>query len=36
MYFLNHREGVVFLFAPLQCSVTQYRNCKRLRDFEEI
>jgi hypothetical protein len=32
--------GVVFyevsLFSPLQCTVTHYRNCKRLRESEEI
>jgi hypothetical protein len=38
---LNYREGdVVFyqfiLLSPLQCTVTHYRNCKRLREFEEI
>jgi hypothetical protein len=41
MDFLNHREGgvvfyQVFLLSPLQCTVTHYRNCKRLREFEEI
>jgi hypothetical protein len=41
--FLNHNEGgMVFyqvsLLSPLQCTVTQLycRNCKRLREFEEI
>ena len=39
MDFLNHREGGValyqfFLLSPLQCKVTHYRNCKRLREFE--
>ncbi len=41
MDFLNHREGgvvfsQVFLLSPLQCGVTNCRNCKRLREFEEI
>ena len=41
MDFLNHREGdmvfqQVFLFSPLQCTVTLCRNSKRLREFEEI
>jgi hypothetical protein len=39
MDFLNHTEGgVVFyqVFFPLQRTVTHYRNCKRLREFEEI
>ncbi len=40
MDFLNHREGGVvlyefFLLSPLQCTATHYRNCKRLRKFEE-
>jgi hypothetical protein len=40
MDFLNHREGgvvfyQVFLLSPLQCTVTNCRNCKRLREFEE-
>jgi hypothetical protein len=36
MDFLNHRKGgMVFLLSPLQCTVTHYRNCKRLREFEE-
>ena len=26
----------VFLLSPLQCTVTYSRNCKRLREFEEI
>ncbi len=26
----------VFLLSPLQCKVTELRNCKRLREFEEI
>jgi hypothetical protein len=39
--FLNHWEGgvvcyQVFLLSPLQCTVTHYKNCKRLREFEEI
>ncbi len=39
MDFLNHREGglvfyQVFFLSPLQCIVTHYRNCKRLREFE--
>jgi hypothetical protein len=42
MDFLSHREGgvvfyQVFLLSPLQYSETLYcRNCKRLREFEEI
>ncbi len=41
MDFLNHREGgmvfyQVFLFSPLQCTVTDSRNCERLRELEEI
>ncbi len=42
MDFLNQREGgvgfyQVFLLSPLECTVTfHYRNCKRLREFEEI
>jgi hypothetical protein len=41
MDFLNQREGgVVFyqviLLSPLQCTLTQCRNCKRLREFEEL
>jgi hypothetical protein len=43
MDFLNHKErGVffyqVFLLSPLQCTCTlmHCRNCKRLREFEEI
>jgi hypothetical protein len=41
MDFLNHREGGkvfyrVFLLSPLQCTVMNSRNCKRLREFEEI
>ncbi len=41
MDFLNNREGGVFfyqdfLLSPSQCAVTHYRNCKRLREFEEI
>jgi hypothetical protein len=40
MDFLNNREGGVFfyqdfLLSPSQCAVTHYRNCKRLREFEE-
>ncbi len=40
MDFLNHREGgkvfyQVFLLSPLQCTVTNCTNCKRLREFEE-
>jgi hypothetical protein len=39
--FLNHREGVVFLFqffplSPLQCRVMHYWNWKRLCEFEEV
>jgi hypothetical protein len=26
----------VFILSPLQCTVTNCRNCKRLREFEEI
>jgi hypothetical protein len=26
----------VFLLSPLQCTVTNCRNCKRLREYEEI
>ncbi len=38
---LNHREGgmvfyQVFHLSPLQCTVTHYRNCKRLHEVEEI
>jgi hypothetical protein len=41
MDFLNHRQGdVVFykvvLLSSLQCTVKHFRNCKRLREFEEI
>ncbi len=41
MDFLNHRKGgmvfyQVFLLSPLQCTVTEVKNCKRLREFEEI
>ena len=41
MDFLDQREGVVifyqvFLLLPLQCTVTNNRNFKRLREFEEI
>ncbi len=41
MNFLNHRErGMVFyevfLISPLQCTVTNSRKCKRLREFEEM
>jgi hypothetical protein len=41
MDFLNHREGgvvfyQVFLLSPIQCTVTQCRNVKRLREFQEI
>jgi hypothetical protein len=41
MDFLNYREGgvvfyQVFLPSPLQCKVTHCRNCKRLRECEEI
>ncbi len=41
MDFLNHRErGMVFykvfLLSPLQCTVTNCRTFKRLREFEEI
>jgi hypothetical protein len=37
---LNHLDSVVFnqvfLLSPLQCTATHCRNCKRLREFEEI
>jgi hypothetical protein len=41
MDFLNHREGdvvffQVFLLSLLKCTLTHLRNCKRLREFEEI
>ncbi len=41
MEFLKHREGgavfyQVFHLSPLQGTVTQRRNFKRLREFEEI
>jgi hypothetical protein len=41
MDFLNHREGgmvfyQVFLLSPSQCTVTHWKNCERLREFEEI
>ncbi len=41
MDFLNHRKGdtvfyQVFLLSPLQCIVTHWRNCQKLREFEEI
>jgi hypothetical protein len=41
MGFLNYRKGGVvlnkfFLLSPFQCKVTHYRNCKRLRESEEI
>jgi hypothetical protein len=41
MDFLNHWEGgevlyQLFLLSPLQCTVSLYRNCKRLREFENI
>ncbi len=41
MAFLNHRDGgvgfiQVFLLSPLLCTVTHYRKCMRLREFEEI
>jgi hypothetical protein len=41
MGFLNHRQrgcGFMqfFLLSPLQCKVRHYRNCERLREFEEI
>ena len=40
MDFFDHRDGGVvlykfFLLSPLQCTATHYRNCKRLREFEE-
>ncbi len=41
MDFLNQSEGgvvfyQVFLLSPLQCTLTHCRNCKWLREFEEI
>ncbi len=41
MNLLNHREGgvvfhQVFLLSPLQCTVLNCRNCKGLRELEEI
>jgi hypothetical protein len=41
MDFLNHRKrGMVFyevfLLSPLQCTVTNSRKCKRVREFEEM
>jgi hypothetical protein len=41
MDFLNHREGgmvfyQVFLLSHLQCTITNCRNGKRLRESEEI
>ncbi len=41
MDFLNHRVGgmvfyQVFLFFPLMYTVPDDRNCKRLREFDEI
>jgi hypothetical protein len=41
MDFLDHRGGgvvfcQVFFLSPLQCTVTHYRNCKRLSEFDEI
>jgi hypothetical protein len=41
MDFLNHKEvGLVFyqvfLLSHLECSVTHHRNCKRLRESEEV
>jgi hypothetical protein len=41
MDFLNHTErGIVFyqffLLSLLHCTLTHCRNCKRLREFEEI
>ncbi len=27
---------LVFLLSPLQCTITHYGNCKKLREFEEI
>jgi hypothetical protein len=26
----------LFLISPVRCTVTYYRNCKRLREFEEM
>ncbi len=41
MDFLNPRKGGMvfykfFLLSPLQCTVTHYRDCKGLSEFEEI
>jgi hypothetical protein len=41
MDFLNHREGSlvffqVYLLSPFLCTETELRNCKRLREFEEM
>ncbi len=41
MDFLNHMEVdmvfyQVFHPSPLQCTVMNCRNCKRLREFEEL
>jgi hypothetical protein len=41
MDFLNHREGgmvfyQVLLLSRLQCTLTNCRNCKRLRKFEDV
>ncbi len=42
MNFLNQRKGGVHFpnrfsfFSLFQCTVMHYRNCKRLREFEEI
>ncbi len=41
MDFLNPRKGGMifykfFLLSPLQCTVTHYRDCKGLREFEKI
>jgi hypothetical protein len=39
MNFLNRKEGnmvfyQVFLLSPLQCTIINSRNCKRMRDEE--
>ncbi len=37
MDFLNQKEGgMLFLLSPLPCTVTNWKNCNRLREFEEI
>jgi hypothetical protein len=36
MDFLNHREGGMVPYSIRFSSFLLYRNCKRLREFEEI